>query len=403
MSVTFVAGVAANDGQSSSTSTAAFTVPSSATAHVADTAIVVLQTNSGTATFTPPSGWTALSGSSPDNTSNNNVTQVYVKDLVSGDLGASASFTVSSTPTRFIGSMLIFRGTTAASLTIAYASRSTASTSITSPTITTSGANTEIVEVWCAHTASTSAATITVPGVDTAASTTKTGFAASPNKTIQSGYLTTTGAAGTYGGNTATASLSSTANVYTLALPAATTTGSGTISPSGGGTTAFSSPAVIAQATSGLSGGGTTTLTSPAKAASDTLALAGGGVVSLGVAGGLGVSGSGGLTFSGIGVTLADSLFLGGDSSLMVTEVFPTTIFKGVLAQRIVPLSGALAALMNYSRAVLRINGQWVETEFPTEEQIDAADLYFPGGYETVVDHTTATLLQAAGYTVDSE
>lgn len=79
----------------------------------------------------------------------------------------------------------------------------------------------------------------------------------------------------------------------------------------------------------------------------------------------------------------------------------PVGVFRGVLCQRWVPIAPPVAALMNYSKAVLRIAGQWVEAEFPAEQQIDAADLYFPGGYETEVDQSTKDLLTAAGYTVD--
>lgn len=76
-------------------------------------------------------------------------------------------------------------------------------------------------------------------------------------------------------------------------------------------------------------------------------------------------------------------------------------IFRGVLAQRRYVVIPPLTALLNYSKAVLRIQGQWVETEFPTEEQLALADLYFPGGYDTPVDTDTAALLRTAGYTVD--
>lgn len=71
------------------------------------------------------------------------------------------------------------------------------------------------------------------------------------------------------------------------------------------------------------------------------------------------------------------------------------------IVQRRMPIAPPLAALINFSVAVLRIGGQWVETEYPTEEQINAADLYFPGGHENPVDDATATILTNAGYTVE--
>jgi hypothetical protein len=75
-------------------------------------------------------------------------------------------------------------------------------------------------------------------------------------------------------------------------------------------------------------------------------------------------------------------------------------VFSGVTIQRRIPIMAGLAALINFSAALLRIDGEWVETEFPSEQQLAAADLYFPGGYDTVVDTATADLLIASGYTV---
>lgn len=79
-----------------------------------------------------------------------------------------------------------------------------------------------------------------------------------------------------------------------------------------------------------------------------------------------------------------------------------TAIFRAPMYQRRYPLMPPLTVLLNYSVALLRIQGQWVETEFPTEEQINAADYYFPGGYDIPVDDATAAVLTAAGYAVDT-
>lgn len=76
----------------------------------------------------------------------------------------------------------------------------------------------------------------------------------------------------------------------------------------------------------------------------------------------------------------------------------PTTVFSGPVRQRRMPIMPGLAALINYSPAVLRIGGEWIETEYPSEQQINAADYYFPGGYEIPVDDATAALLASAGY-----
>lgn len=113
-----------------------------------------------------------------------------------------------------------------------------------------------------------------------------------------------------------------------------------------------------------------------------------------------GLSGGSTLTFAA-GVPASDILSLGSAGGLSLSGAAYRKICRGVLAQRYVPLSPPLVALMNYSKAILRINGEWVEAEFPAEQQINAADIYIPGGYETLVDDATADLLIAAGYTVE--
>lgn len=67
---------------------------------------------------------------------------------------------------------------------------------------------------------------------------------------------------------------------------------------------------------------------------------------------------------------------------------------------RTFPMDGALRGQLQFGLAVLRIDGAWVETEFPTEQQVLGSDLYFPGGYVHTVDDATAAVLTAAGYEV---
>lgn len=75
--------------------------------------------------------------------------------------------------------------------------------------------------------------------------------------------------------------------------------------------------------------------------------------------------------------------------------------FQTPVMQRYMPFLPALPVLMNYSPALLFIQGQWVQTEYPSAEQIAAATYYFPGGYELSLDHDTARALVVAGFTVD--
>lgn len=69
---------------------------------------------------------------------------------------------------------------------------------------------------------------------------------------------------------------------------------------------------------------------------------------------------------------------------------------------RRVPLSGALIAEILFSRAILRIDGEFVETEFPSEAQVNAADLYYEGGHIHTIDSSAAAVLTAAGYEVST-
>lgn len=83
--------------------------------------------------------------------------------------------------------------------------------------------------------------------------------------------------------------------------------------------------------------------------------------------------------------------FPGSDVRLKFTPPF-------VVRQHVI--DGGLRGSLQYGLAVLRINGEWVETEFPTWEQEQDAELYFRGGSTHVVDPDTATALAAAGYEV---
>lgn len=90
----------------------------------------------------------------------------------------------------------------------------------------------------------------------------------------------------------------------------------------------------------------------------------------------------------------------GGGTTLPPVGTAIAGIFRTPIYQRRYPVIPPLTALINYSKAVLRIGGQWIETEWPTEEQINGSDYYFPGGYDIAVDAATAAVLTAAGYTV---
>lgn len=178
---------------------------------------------------------------------------------------------------------------------------------------------------------------------------------------------------------------------------------SGSVALSGSGTLSFSGT----PATSGsgsLSGSGTLSF-SGKPATSGSVALSGSGALTLSGALGsaLAFTGSGSLTFTAGPLAVSGAVALSSSGSLTFSTPPPRLIFRTPYVQRRMPISPPLSALINFSVAVLRIGGQWVETEYPTEEQINAADLYFPGGHENPVDPATAAILTAAGYQVNTE
>lgn len=188
---------------------------------------------------------------------------------------------------------------------------------------------------------------------------------------------------GTFAGSAANAG---NATIDNLIVTDGAATGSGSLALTGTGTLA-------------VSGSGT-------RVGSGSLALTGTGTLTLaggaGSAGALALQGTGSLLLSGSGVSSngSGSLAFSGGGLLDVRGSGDSVkvIFRPPVYQRRMPIMPGLAALINYSVALLRINGQWVETEFPSEQQINAADLYFPGGYENEIDMATAALLTNAGY-----
>ena len=215
MAVAYVAGATANHNQSSVTTTAAVTIPAGAAA--GQTALFCMVQNSGSSTLSAPAGWTLMRG--PDTINSNVRAAIWKKDLVSGDPGTTVNFT-SDVGARLPGAMLVFSGSSAADTTIVeMATVTSASTSLTSPSITTTVNGSMIAGFWCLRDATASPSPdLTVPATHTARAVAKTNFGASPNFTVQSSHRTATVSAGTYGGSTATATEASTAIIYYVAL-----------------------------------------------------------------------------------------------------------------------------------------------------------------------------------------
>ena len=51
---------------------------------------------------------------------------------------------------------------------------------------------------------------------------------------------------------------------------------------------------------------------------------------------------------------------------------------------------------------VLKIDGEYYETRFPSSEEVQAAQIAYVGGYSYTVDATEKAALEAAGYTVET-
>lgn len=51
---------------------------------------------------------------------------------------------------------------------------------------------------------------------------------------------------------------------------------------------------------------------------------------------------------------------------------------------------------------VLKIDGTYYETRYPSSEEVTDADVAYIGGYSYTVDATEKAALEAAGYTVET-
>lgn len=50
--------------------------------------------------------------------------------------------------------------------------------------------------------------------------------------------------------------------------------------------------------------------------------------------------------------------------------------------------------------SVYKLDGEYYEIRFPTQDDIDEADIFYMGGHEYEVTSAEKTALEAAGYTV---
>jgi hypothetical protein len=220
MSATVRAVALANSNTTdASQATAPATVPASTI--TSDVGLFIMTENLTAPTFTGASGWTSIAGM--NTLASNQSTQVWEKDMTTSEAGTAETFS-SGTSGRLSGIMAIIAGgdTTLANTIIQYGTMTnvTSGSTITAPTVTTTVAGCLIVTLWSVRAGSTTAPTLTINSAHSVDGSTKTLYSASPNFTHTVSHQTTaTGAAGTYGGVTATADQTVNVAMYTLAIP----------------------------------------------------------------------------------------------------------------------------------------------------------------------------------------
>lgn len=218
MSAAVRATALANNGTTSaSQGTAQVVIPSSTQTN--DVGIFIMTENINAPVYTAPSGWTSIAGQNV--LTSNQSTQVWAKVMSSSEAGTTETFS-SGTNGKLSGILAIISGadTTLTNIVSAYGTQQGVTTG-TSPTLTTTVSGCLIVNLWSVRAATATASTLTAGSGQTADGSTQTAYSTSPNFTDTVTHTTTaTGAAGTYGGASATADQSSNWCMYTLAIPA---------------------------------------------------------------------------------------------------------------------------------------------------------------------------------------
>jgi hypothetical protein len=218
VAIAYRAGVAGNNGISATTTDVTFLgLPASSA--VNDLVIVGLVGSLGSQTISSaPAGWNALS---PSPITTGSITSwLYWKILVSGDLIGSKTWSIAGTAGRPVGAMNGYSGVdTGTPFDDTQSNTAASSTTGTVPAVTSTHASDFIHNIWAARNGTGGAPTYTMPGTHTAETYSGTSFpSGAVNTAIQSGRLTTPGAAGTYGTYAATLSVAATHALWSLAL-----------------------------------------------------------------------------------------------------------------------------------------------------------------------------------------
>lgn len=262
-----------NDGETSSATSISAAVP--ATVQAGDVLAVVSVQNTGTATHTITGGgaasWNLRSG--PDDNLTQQRTYVWTKTAGADSAGATVTITSTASGTRFIGAGLAASGRTEAGVLVQVTTDTTSGTALAWPSVTIPD-NTG----WELYSLATLRAPIsgggptitTAPSGSSVDATAQTVFSTSPNFSANALHKTSTVASGSQSFGSGTASISVTANLYTIGL-AVTSTASGGITLGG---SVSGSAVATAAGTFSLSGSALES-NSPAITAAGTVSLAG--------------------------------------------------------------------------------------------------------------------------------
>lgn len=413
MAVSYRAGAVANNGQTSSSANFPFTIPLSAV--VGDTMLVILDQNQGSRVYTAPTpasgpAWVELLGPDTNGATYNMTTAIFVKDVVSGEPGTTVTFT-SNGSSRGDGSMGVFTGTSAAqAFATGPAQVTTPGTTLTSPAITTTVANTMVVTLWALKAISSVSPTLSTPTGYTAGSgsTSATNYGSSPttsgNYTTEVFYQTTPGAAGSYGGDSSTASAAAVSNVYSVGLPPLSS--NGTLALSGSGSMASTPTSMTVAAPQSLSGSGALNLAgSPAMPGSMSLSGSDSGLSLAGsprITGQLGTSGS---TSLGLATPVGGVLSLTGASQLVMSSgTGQLYVFNGPVFYEYAPFQmfahwSRLVFEIAYGETVWRDStGTWHQQYAPTSDQLAGALAVYAGGRRYHLTDQQLADLTAGGY-----
>jgi hypothetical protein len=193
-----------------------------------DVLLAVGQQSSGTNTLSI-SGLTTAPAlvSGPQITNSNNDVWAWASRLVTGDLSDTAVIG-SSGAGYFDGVLLAFSGDQMTGLQVATTKVTTATTSLTTPALTTTAANCDIINIYALRSATSTTPVVTQPGTHTKDGAATTGPSGGPKFSTTATHRTSVGAAGAYGGLSATSSVAATGVIFTIALQPAATAGTDT-------------------------------------------------------------------------------------------------------------------------------------------------------------------------------